>query len=77
MASRGVVETMHARVAYARRIDALKNRPVNEHIIEDEQRRLREFAREYDGAMGILRRINARRPLLDGVFPYQSVAEVA
>lgn len=72
MASRGVVETMHARVAYARRIDALKNRPVNERIIEDEQQRALAFAREYEGAMGILRRINARQPLVDGVFPKPS-----
>jgi hypothetical protein len=64
-----VVREMENRVEKARIIQQLKSQPRNKSCIEAEAERGQLFQKEYDETVAEAQRINARKPLMDGVFP--------
>jgi len=69
MLSDSVRAELEKRVNEARRIDGLASNPRNQAMIDEERRRGELFQREYNETLEEAYRINAREPLIAGVFP--------
>jgi hypothetical protein len=71
MGSTAVVDALTERVQESggSNISSLRNNPQNERTIEAEKKRGEQFQEEFAKAMEVLKSINRREPLMEGIFP--------